>query len=150
MIFRQERLQDIRTEIEPLLPEHWEEVALDQDTIKLDPDWEQYKRLEDLGMLLCITAREDGRLVGYAIWMITKSLHYKGYVFADNDVFFLLKSHRKWMNGYRLLTESFKILKQHGAHKAFTDMKLHRSVSLVFHRLGCKPIELSWAKDLRD
>jgi len=47
MNFALENLAKVRREIEPLLQEHWEEIALNKDTIKLNPDWREYARLDE-------------------------------------------------------------------------------------------------------
>lgn len=39
MDFALESLSKVRREIEPLLEEHWKEIALNKDKIKLNPDW---------------------------------------------------------------------------------------------------------------
>ena len=45
--------------------EHWKELALNQDTIKLDPDWDKFYALDVQGILRILTVRVEGRLVGY-------------------------------------------------------------------------------------
>ena len=63
--FKEEGYDDVINEILPLLEGHWQEIALNQDTIKLNPDYEQYKVLFKAGAMRMVTAREDGELVGY-------------------------------------------------------------------------------------
>ena len=36
-------------ELERIIPRHWQEIARDQDIIKLDPDWESYHAAERAG-----------------------------------------------------------------------------------------------------
>jgi hypothetical protein len=42
MEFAIENLAKVRREIEPLLEQHWQEIALNKDIIKMNPDWEGY------------------------------------------------------------------------------------------------------------
>ena len=64
----------------PLLDKHWSETEPNQDTIKLDPDWKEYAKLDAAGILHIFTARDESGLVGYCVVMISKSMHHKGHV----------------------------------------------------------------------
>ena len=46
MIYQRECLASVKEDIKPLLEKHWEEVALHQGQIKLNPDWQEYARLD--------------------------------------------------------------------------------------------------------
>ena len=88
MEFALENLAKVRREIEPLLEEHWKEIALNKDIIKLNPDWEGYARLDAINSLRIYTARKDDKLVGYFVVIVNKSLHYRDHLFANNDIIF--------------------------------------------------------------
>jgi len=64
-------------EAKPLLPLHWEELALNKDKVPLDPKYEDYYAREEAGGILVVTVREKGELTGYFIGMIAPGLHYK-------------------------------------------------------------------------
>ena len=49
MIIQRECLASFKEDIKPLLEKHWEEVALHQGKIKLNPDWKEYARLDAEG-----------------------------------------------------------------------------------------------------
>ena len=59
-----ECLANVKKDIKPLLEKHWELVALNQGKIKLNPNWEEYARLDASGVLRVFTARENNELVG--------------------------------------------------------------------------------------
>ena len=40
--FKQEFINDVKPEIVNLINLHWEEIALNKDVIKLNPDWNTY------------------------------------------------------------------------------------------------------------
>jgi hypothetical protein len=40
-----ECLANVKEDIKPLLEKHWKLVALNQGTIKLNPNWEEYARV---------------------------------------------------------------------------------------------------------
>jgi hypothetical protein len=72
---------------------HWREITHYAD-IPLDPDIDTYNTMEVIGALRCFTAREQGRLVGYAVFFIRHNLHYRSSLQAMQDVLFVLPEHR--------------------------------------------------------
>ena len=86
--YKEETFDQVINEIKPLLENHYEEIALDRDVIKLNPDYETYKKCCDSGLMKIITARDDGKLVGYLIAIIKYHLHYKDSLTAIDDIFY--------------------------------------------------------------
>ena len=82
-----ECLASVKEDIKPLIEKHWELVALNQGAIRLNPDWEQYAKLDAAGILRVFTARESGELVGYCVLVVSRSMHYKDHIFANNEHF---------------------------------------------------------------
>jgi len=150
LIFAVERLVDVIDECAPLLHDHWKDVALDQDSITLDPDWDAYYALDSVGALVIITARDDGlTLVGYSVYIVTENLHYKGLMIADSDIFWLAKTHRKGTAGMRLIRYSETALASRGVHKIMSKVKTHRNVGPVFERMGYDEIERVYCKGVK-
>ena len=81
--FQKELFRDIKLEIQPLLVQHWEEVAMYKDKVPLAPDWARYQDMEDNGVLHVVTVRDSGTLVGYYVTMIVHGLHYR---FTKNGI----------------------------------------------------------------
>ena len=52
MKYQQEFLATVKDDIRPLIQKHWEDIALNKDKIKLNPDWDAYHDLEQKGMLI--------------------------------------------------------------------------------------------------
>ena len=73
-------------DIQELIKLHYEEIALNKDVIPLDPDWDKYRALMTNNLACLITARDDGKLVGYSIFFVTSHPHYKSTIFANNDL----------------------------------------------------------------
>jgi hypothetical protein len=144
---------DLKREVEPLLRKHWEEIALDKDTVPLDPAWDTYARINAAGLYLAVTARVAldhvnekmrYRLVGYSSYFLTPQLpHYKSQAVAESDIFFLDPAYRQGMNGYRLL--------KFCEHVIFNDLEYDQIVTRCklgehdlgpfLERLGYMPIE---------
>ena len=65
--YQQEFLSQVESDTQTLIELHWEEIALNQDKIKLNPDWQAYHNLEAEGKLKIFTARDRDSLVGYFV-----------------------------------------------------------------------------------
>lgn len=126
----------IKNEIKPLLSEHWEEIAINKDQIKLNPDWKEYARLDSIGALRCFTARKDGELIGYFVVIIRKSLHYSDHLFAYNDIIFLTKQGRKGTTGYKLLKYVTEEVAKEGVSLMIVNTKTHQPFDPLLERLG--------------
>jgi GNAT superfamily N-acetyltransferase len=148
MEFSEETLSQCLDEARPLLVDHWENIALNKDTIPLNPLWNIYEKLEETGNLKIITARQDEKLVGYAAYVISPSLHYSSQIIADADVFWLDPNHRKGMAGMRLFKHAEKVLKSYGVTRILNKVKIHFDVGKVFERMGYDPIERVYSKSL--
>ena len=93
IVFAVETYGQLVDEIKPLLPEHWAELAVHKD-IPLDPDFSFYERAAAAGSLLFMTVRKAGALIGYSIWVVKAHPHYRGHIWAINDIVWLHPEHR--------------------------------------------------------
>lgn len=125
IVIAHENLSKVKAEIAPLLEEHWELVALNKETIKLNPDWEEYARLDSTGYLRIFTARKDGELIGYFVLVINRSLHYKDHYFATNDVIFVKPDKRAGAVGQKLLTFAEEYCTENGVSLLTVNTKTH-------------------------
>lgn len=146
LTFQRERLADVRFEVEPLLLRHWDEIALNKDKVPLDPDWDGYLKVEEAGLICAITARQDGVLVGYVNYFITRNLHYRSLLIADGDIFWMAPECRKGTAGLRMLRYAEGVLKELGVNKIINKVKLHFDIGVLFEHMGYKPIERIYAK----
>jgi len=124
-------------EVAAMLLKHWQEIALYQGDVPLEPDLERYRALEKAGALLCLSARDDGRPVGYAAWILAYHLHYASCKTATNDVIYLLPEYRGRTAGLRLIEESERVLiEECGAHVIRWHIKPANDWSAVLLRRG--------------
>jgi GNAT superfamily N-acetyltransferase len=144
--FQQEFLTTVEADIKPLLVEHWHEVAVNQDVIKLNPDWDRYHELEGLGHLRIFTAREGLDLVGYFAVIVGTNLHYKDHLFAANDVIYLSPSHRKGFTGVKLIKFAMKYLKQDGVSVLAINTKVQHPFDSLMKFLGFTNVERVYSK----
>ena len=144
MEYAHESFTNVKDEAKPLLQEHWEEIALNKEDIKLEPDWQRYATLADQGVLRIYTAREDGELKGYFVVMVMPSLHYSSHLFAMNDILFLKKECRKGTTGIKLIKHAVQDLKSIGTKLVHINEKKKQDFGLILDRLGFEHIENVW------
>ena len=145
--FRVERWRDFVIDGQHLFSKHWEDVALDRDKIDLSVDNAKYEQLDDLGLLHIVTARKDGRLVGYFLGFLMIHPHYKeAGLMAVTDIYYLLPEARSGGTGAKLFIEVEKSLKERGVVKAYLSCKIHQDHTKLFTRLGWKPTDITFSK----
>lgn len=128
-------------ELKPHFPEHFKELALNQDRVPLDPQYEIYFERERRGELLFVAARELGGLVGYFIGFIAPGLHYKTCLTLTMDIFYIDPEYRQRGAGFRLFKTVEAEAKRRGVQRMFVGSKLHRDASWLFERLGYEEVE---------
>lgn len=135
-------------ELKPLLPVHWEELALNKDEVPLDPQYDKYFAAENSGGLLYVTLREQGELAGYFIGFISPGLHYKTCLTCQMDIFYVYPTFRGNGGGFTLFNFVEKELKKRGVDKIFVGSKCHKDASFLFERLGYEKADVYYQKML--
>jgi GNAT superfamily N-acetyltransferase len=111
-------------ELYPLFEEHYHEIAMYQDKIELDVDYDRYKLFEDLESLFTVIARDDNdNIIGYSVYIINTHLHYKSTLVAVNDIIFLDPAYRKGGLGKQMVDFCDAELKKRGVHLITLHMK---------------------------
>lgn len=137
-------------EIKTLIPQHYEELALNKDKVPLSPDWNRYKVLEDAGMLLFISLRDDIKLVGYFIGIVVPHLHYTTCITCMMDILYVSQEHRNKRGGIMLMKELEKEAKQRGVHRIVLNTKCHSNISRLYKRFEYIHIEEIYSKWIGD
>jgi hypothetical protein len=123
---------------ESLVELHYEEIALDQEAVPLDPDYDKYYQLESNNAFFLMTVRDDGVLIGYFIAIITPHLHYKSTLHALTDIYYIKPDYRKTKVGVNLFLEVQKELEKLAVKKWINGCKLHSGLdhTKLFEGLG--------------
>jgi hypothetical protein len=131
-----------------LFPQHWRELALDQDKVVMDVDAPRYEQMEKLGMLNILTARKDGQLVGYIMSFIMPHFHYKS---SGNmcliDMFWTKPEYRHG-TGARLFIEWEKRMRERKVVRLITSCKVHQDHQRLFELLGFRFTDKTFMKSL--
>jgi GNAT superfamily N-acetyltransferase len=133
-------------EMMPLLPLHWEQLALDRDKVPLDPQWHVYDERAARGEFHIVVLRDGGRIIGYYWGFIAPGLHYAGCLTATSDIYFVHPEHRNGRNGTILFQAVEKELRRRGVQRWFCGAKLHDDASPLLKRLGFVPVEMYHSK----
>ena len=146
--FKQEFINDVKPEIVNLINLHWEEIALNKDVIKLNPDWKSYYNLEDNNKLKIFTARYMQMYTNNNIVIISVHLHYKDHLFATNDILYMHPDYRKGFAGIKLIKYAERCIKEDGISVMTINVKEHKSFGVILERLDYTPVETVYSKAL--
>jgi len=142
-IIQRESIADMVMEAQPLLSLHYEEIAWRKDKIKLEPDWDQYARMELMGNLIGYSGRVGGKLKGYAVFFVRPHLHYRNTLQAINDIIFIHPSHRKGRSGIAMIQFAEEDLKSIGVQLISYHIKRVLDWGPMAERLGYEEVETS-------
>ena len=140
----------VREEVRGLLALHWAEIAQNRDKIKLAVDEDAYERMQVAGLLHIVTARVDGRLIGYCVHFVNRHLHYKNDLMAGCDIYFIHPDHRRGRIGLQLFAEVERTLKARGVKKIIFIVNCAHDHRAIFHRLGYADTEMVLTKYVGD
>lgn len=133
-------------ELKTILPKHYEELALDQDKVPLDPQYDIYLTREDNGEVLVVTLRAEGELCGYFIGFVSPALHYRTCLTCIMDIFYVVKEWRGHGGGEILFRGVERELKNRGVQRVFVGSKLHKDASWLFENMGYTEVERYYSK----
>lgn len=146
--YQVEPLSQCQIELSSHLHAHWHEVALNHDEVPLNPDWDQYHLLQNLGQLQIVVFRISGKLEGYHVSILRSHLHYKSTLHGFTDVFYINPKFRKGGYGIKLFKFAEAEWKRRGVVKGFTATKIHKylDISTLLEWLGWIHIEKQYSK----
>jgi GNAT superfamily N-acetyltransferase len=137
-------------EMKPMLPDHYAELALNQDRVPLSPQYHVYDERDALGMVMAIALRDAGELVGYFIGFIAPGLHYSTCLTLQLDIFWIHPDHRGQKGGFMLFKAVEAEAKRRGVQRLFVGSKTHLPADFLFEKLGYTKVETVWSAMLED
>lgn len=150
MLFCAESFTEALEEIKPMFPVHWKELALEQDRVPLDPQYEIYFERERRGELLFIAGREPGKVCAYFIGVVAPGLHYRTCLTLTMDIFWVHPDHRGHGAGLQLFKAVEAEARRRGVQRMLVGSKLHKDASWLFERLGYTEVERYYSVWLGD
>lgn len=134
-------------EVSPLLVKHYREIAHYPD-IELDPDWESYAKVSEMGNLRVFGARTgpDSKLVGYAVYFVRANMHYKNSLQAVQDVLFVDPDYRG--RGGAFIKFCDEQLKAEGVQVTYHHIKAAHNFGPMLERIGYTLVDLIYSRRL--
>lgn len=130
----------LEQEVAPrLFQAHWQEVAQDKGW-EPDPNWPYYRQLELAGMLRIVVLRLHGLPVGYFLFVVSESLHYRTHKLASSDMFYILPQFRA-QYAIRLFRAAERFAREAGAGKMYIAFKIYKDITPLTKRLGFTHVE---------
>lgn len=147
MQFKREILtQELVSEMIPLLVLHYGEIAHYKD-IPLDPDYDQYIKLENAGVLRAFTARDESNaLIGYALFFIKSNIHYKSSLQALQDILFVRPDKRGI--GFRFIPWCDEMLRAENIQVVYHHVKEKHNFGKLLSKIGYELVDLIYARRL--
>lgn len=125
------------------MQEHYDEIAENKSILHLNPQRAVYETLGD--KVLLVTARNDGRLVGYFLWIISSHPHYQDTIVAAEDLHFLAKKYRRGLTGYKFMKYAIEAAQARASFLVIREKLAHHHPALM-NRLGFKATDIVYTK----
>lgn len=144
IIFQRERFsKELVDEIMPITEAHFQEVAQFED-IRPDVNLGEYQILDKTDKLRIYTAR-NGRLVGYAVFVVHDHPHY-GVKAATQTLLYLMPHVRTGMTGMMFLRACDEKLKGDGVKLIYHSSSEKKDITPLLKRIGYEKIEEMWGR----
>ena len=128
-----------------LLDNNFEELAQahnnEVETIpeELDINYEIYLKMDELCLLHNIAALDKNKLVGYASFTISPSMHHKHSLWATDNFYYLKPEYRQGRNTLRLFKYCEETLINRNVNYMFLTQKVKKDNSRLFSLMGFEP-----------
>lgn len=145
---QREPIAPLWPELEPLLTEHWREIDPYPD-IPMEANRSMYEWAETADKLRVYTLRTGaGELVGYAIYFVGLSPHYRASKQATHDVLYVRPDWRRGLIGLQLIQYADGQLRAEGVQVVYQKVRTCLDFSRLLERIGYEQIETVWARRL--
>lgn len=147
LTFQIEDVDSFARDAAEIFPRHFRELALNQEAIAFGLDFEIYREVEKKNVLQILTARLDGKIIGYVLSLVVKHHPHNKDAgpYSTTDMFYVLPEHRNG-TGVRLLIENEKRLRELGVRRMAISTKLKNAHLDLFTQLGYQATDLVFNK----
>jgi len=146
MVIAEESLtRDLMVEIVPILQEHKKALPGYMDE-PININWKIYEILAEGGLLRIYTVRDDGMLVGYAVFTLNPNTRHQHILQAQQEVLYLRPDFRKGTMGLLLIKYADKALSEVGVQVILHNVNVSYDISALLKRVGYVPLEQTYIK----
>jgi len=149
--YSEDSFENILFDFQVLLPQHMAEMNyFEMNGEKFDPDYAGYIRGQSVGKIVLITAKDDGVLVGYIVFCVNTHIRYKSTLYASEDLYYVVPSHRRQGIAKKLFEVAEKTLKDRKVKFMFATTKVYHDRSGLLEQSGYECFEKKFAKKLEE
>jgi GNAT superfamily N-acetyltransferase len=124
-----------------IFAKHNKEVVPQSEQIPLNVNYEAYFKIEEANRLEVYTVRDNGKLIGYTLWMLHYHIHYKSSLTANSTLIYIMPEYRKGLLGYKLIKWSVAKIKERGVQRLMMGVKPDHDFGKLLERLGATYFE---------
>lgn len=144
--YQEEPFEELWPDMQQHFLNHWKEVGSFKDYMP-DVDYDTFVALQNDGQLVCCSARDDGRVVGYMIDFVRYHLHYKTVKVAISDAYYIAEPYRAKC-ARKLLKFIESVEQEMGVHSRVTRSKKANNAGRFLELMGYNEAEVTWIKSL--
>jgi hypothetical protein len=136
LVIEIEKVRDVWEELDALGAAEYIEV---EDERRRVPDWDSMKALNSAGIFQVLTARVDGRMVGYFSWLIDFDMESKGTLIVNQTAWYVEPGHP--IIGVKMFDRAIEEFKRVGVEFAYLHHTVHgrgASIGRLFTKRGAE------------
>lgn len=151
LVFKHEPLATCHREFEDMAIDYYRSTRASVGVPPLDFNWDQFLTLERNGQIVCVTAREQGMLVGIVFYIVSMHPQHRTWKVALCNTLAVAPKFRGKDIGRRLMRVAEPILKRQGVARVthmYRNDAYGNSVTPIFVNEGYTARETAYSKDL--
>lgn len=145
--YQRENLKDFIGEFSELLEPHMNEINVSQRLgFSFKPDYAKYIKMQEAGVFVVVTCRDDKKLIGYTVFGISPHIRYEKCKIAKEDLYYIKPEYRGRGLGKTLFVVTEEVLKDVGVNQVIFTTKVYSDNSHIFEKLGYQFYEKAFTK----
>jgi GNAT superfamily N-acetyltransferase len=151
--YQLEQVRDVLDEAKVHFEAHWDEIASNKHSRAFNPDFDLRLGAERRGNLVCATAREDGRVIGYIVWWVFPDPNAAPALTAETDIYYVEDRPARARIMLKMIKFSLEHLARLGIRNPRPRTKLKmvgrgRGAGRIWEALGFQPFEIIYTTTL--
>lgn len=146
--YQQERFADVIDDVKALAPAQWAEMAHGYENFVAEPNWKLYLSIEAAGAGLLVTARDDGKMVGYMGFMVFPHASARECLAASSTPFYVVPGPRCGLVLRRLLLTARALLAKRGVKIVSVRTHVWASAGPLLEAMGFRQTDLMYMQEL--
>lgn len=138
----EENLDDLKA----FFPLQWKETIYPDGKEQLNPDLEVYLDAEKNDLLIFISLKEEGKLIGYFLGVKYKYPHSQNEFYVMQDSIFIHPDHRGNGGGIKLIKKLEEECRMMGVTRILLCSRSHNDITKLFERLNYNLSEVYYSK----